>query len=110
MKLYIKASHQNRLDEEILMDDRMNSSIKKTKRKMLDIYINLFNNQESWYIMTAKIEIRQYAIFTKPRKSDTADIRCFTFRHLNPVYVCVYVKKINNLKHAFTQLRHQAMV
>ena len=28
--------------------------------------------------MTAKIEIRQYVIFFKRRKFDTADIKCFT--------------------------------
>ena len=28
--------------------------------------------------MTAKIKIRQYIIVIEPRKSDTADIKCFT--------------------------------
>ena len=33
---------------------------------------------EPWTVMNAKIKMRQYVIFIKPRKFDTANIKCFT--------------------------------
>ena len=43
---------------------------------MLKINIQFSLYLELWYTMNAKIKMRQYVISIKPRKFDTADIRC----------------------------------
>ena len=40
--------------------------------------------------MTAKIKMRQYGIFVKPRNFDTADIKCFTVFNCSGSFVTVY--------------------
>ena len=71
------ASYQSRLDEAILTDDIMYSRIENIRQN--DTNLNqLFFNIWSHRIDTAKIKIRQYVIFIKPRKFDTAYIKCFS--------------------------------
>ena len=45
---------------------------------MLQIQIKLSLLSESKYITKAKIKMRQYVIFSKPRKFDIADIECLS--------------------------------
>ena len=65
------ASHLNRLHEAILMNDTMYSLI-EFKKKLLHIYIKFSLLSGA---MNAKIKMRLYVIFSKPRKCDTADIK-----------------------------------
>ena len=45
---------------------------------MSRIYIKMSYCLEQEYILMAKINLRQYVIFSKPRNFDTADIKRFT--------------------------------
>lgn len=67
------SSDSNRLHGAILKDAAMDS--KEESRKMSQIYIKLYY-KEPWYILTAKIKIREYVIFIEPRRFDTASIKC----------------------------------
>ena len=44
---------------------------------MINLHQSLFIIMEPLYIMNAKIYLRQYVIFIKPRNFDTADINSF---------------------------------
>ena len=86
----------------ILIEDTMYSLIEKL-RKMLQIYIKFFYHLGSWYIMTAKIQIRQDIdiIFIVPRKFDAADVKCFTilsFLRLTSVLVDV-VREFSSIEY-----------
>ena len=44
-------------------------------------------NLDPCYVMAAKIKIRQYVIFIKPRKFDTAKYKCLTVFSVSLQYV-----------------------
>ena len=53
------------------------------KAKSVTIYINFLYYLGPWYILNAKLLMRHCVVFIKPRKFDTADVKCFTgIRHL----------------------------
>ena len=52
-------------------------SLIENQEKYFKFTSNFFYYLELWYIMNAKIKMRQYVTFSNPRKVDTADIVCF---------------------------------
>ena len=59
------------------------------KIEKIQIYIAFCSFSGDMVFMTAKMNLRPYVIFIKPRTFDTADIKCFTVLLLVFVQFCI---------------------